>query len=203
MNVFELSVVWFHDCSNFLSVWFVVKSVFHTQDTFSLPMWPGYESRRDYGYSSLYVSLTLRRFQFLSVLRARWSCEAHVWLVYKVFCLSSWLWLQVPGGRGMDLICLCTHSSSCLALKYCLLKFIKWITRAELVSFPYHIVHTLKTIWHGTGLTTGTCIAVMYTFVLHAEKYQWNFCANGGLTFNIMQGSIIHLCTVVQLQVMY
>ena len=178
MNVFELSVVWFHDCSNFLSVWFcpevmwfVVKSVFHTQDTFSLPMWPGYESRRDYGYSSLYVSLTLRRFQFLSVLRARWSCKAHVRLVYKVFCLSSWLWLQVPGGRGMDLICLCTHSSSCLALKYCLLKFIKWITRAELVSFPYHIVHTLKTIWHGTGLTTGTCIAVMYTSVLHAEKY--------------------------------
>lgn len=174
MNVFELSVVWFHDCSNFLSVWFcpevmwfVVVCVPYPGHIFS----PHVTWVWDYGYSSLYVSLTLRRFQFLSVLRARWSCKAHVRLVYKVFCLSSWLWLQVPGGRGMDLICLCTHSSSCLALKYCLLKFIKWITRAELVSFPYHIVHTLKTIWHGTGLTTGTCIAVMYTFVLHAEKY--------------------------------
>ena len=54
---------------------------------------------------SLHIFLTLRRFQFLSVLWTWWSCKAHAWLVYKVFCLSSWLWLQVSGGGRMDLMC--------------------------------------------------------------------------------------------------
>ena len=57
------------------------KSVFHTQATILSSTWLGYEARRNYDYSvdslSLHISLTLRRFQFLSVLRTWWSCEAH------------------------------------------------------------------------------------------------------------------------------